>query len=691
MKNQILSLILIFVSTGLYSQECSVTCTKNSPNAIFRSENINDVTLTQGFWADRQKINREVSLKVLWDLANDAEKSSAIENFKIAAGQSELKHRGCDWMDAWVHKWIETASYILATNPDYIFEGRKLSDVVDETIDIISKAQQEDGYLATQVINTQKDRWERRQHHEMYVMGHLLTAASIHHRATGKDNYIEVATKVGDYLFELFNENNETLIDFPENPSIVMGAVELFRETGNRKYLELAKMVVEWRGHTWNGVDNRKIWGETEGGHDQNQNWRPIKDEDEVVGHSVFWSYLYAGATDVYLETGDMELLEALDRLWKDVTTKKMFINGGVSAESKALATRKYGDGQRRIIEGEPIHEGIAAPYRLPNSTSYNETCGQVGNMYWNWRLLLAHGEAKYADIMELNLYNSIISGVELDGEGWSYTNPIRWYGEEHELLRNDSHKRMYPGYKHICCPTNIMRTTASIQGYMYTTNKEGIQLHHYASNKSKILLDEKPFVISQQTDYPWDGHIKITILESHLEREKSISFRIPGWANEPELKINGVVQDVKMSSSGYAQVNKKWNKGDVIEFNIPFEVDMLVAGEKVEYTRNQVAVRRGPIIYCVESNDIPEDMNLFNVKLNKKAKFNIIDGTEVFEGMKLIQTQAIYKEEVGKVDVGLYHKLNDNGHKLIDITLIPYFAWNNREEHQMSIWMPYE
>ncbi len=309
-----------------------------------------------------------------------------------------------------------------------------LSVQIDRIVDVIAKAQQPDGYIASQTTVRGWPRFQDAHHHELYTMGHLLTAACIHHRITGKTALLDVACKTADCVYETFKGRDPKLAEFPRNPSIIMGAVELYRTTGNKKYLDMANFFIDWRGSRY-GNGRRNAWGgPLRNGSDLNQNWRPLRKETEVVGHAVFFTYLYAGAADAYMETGDTTLLAALDRLWTDLVTKKMYITGGVSPEHKSHPARSFEPGKLSAIAGDSIHEGISAPYELPNDTAYNETCGQIGNLMWNWRMLAITGEPRFADVMERTLYNSILSGIEVDGEGWSYTNPLRWHGAEHVL-----------------------------------------------------------------------------------------------------------------------------------------------------------------------------------------------------------------------------------------------------------------
>ena len=361
---------------------------------------------------------------------------------------------------------------------------------MDEAIDVIARAQQPDGYLATQTIVRGRPRYHDTHHHELHVIGHLITAACIHHRVTGKQSLLSVARKAANHVWATFRERRPELARFPFNPTIIMAGVELYRTTGEPHYLEMANHFIDGRGAL-------------PGGSDQTQDFVPLRRETEVVGHMVLATHLYAGAADAYMETGDPSLLEALERLWQDLTEHKLYVNGGCCASHLALSIRWPGDG------GPPTsaHEvsGAAGPaYDLPNATAYNETCAQIGNVMWNWRMLAITGEARYADVIERTVYNSILSAIGLDGMSWFSTNPLRWHGKEHRLLSGDAPQRFPPGPAHACCPLSVLRFIAEWHGYLYSISDEGLWLHHYgAGTLEETLADGMPVRVIQETRYP--------------------------------------------------------------------------------------------------------------------------------------------------------------------------------------------
>jgi iduronate 2-sulfatase len=662
-----------------------------SPLARLRSVDLGGVRWTDGFWADRFRQCREVTLPRLWELAEPW----AWHNMQVAAGLQEGEAKGCYWEDAWIYKWIESACYLYSQSRD-----PKLLEQLDEIIAVVAKAQAPDGYLATQITLRGVDRFSNYRYHEVYTMGHLLTAACAHHRITGKTSLLDVARRAGDFLHkEYTTSENPYLVNCPVNPSVIMGAVELYRTTGEKRYLELANIIIDNRGKKRPPVP-RAPWGGAMGNTDLNQDRVPLRKAKEVVGHAVFWSYLYAGAADAFLETGDQTLIDALERLWLDLTRKKMYVTGGVSPVHKGLSNRSYEPG-RRVILNDEVHEAAGLPFDLPNATAYNETCGQIGNLMWNGRMLAARPEARFADVMELSLYNAILSGVGIEGKGWTYTNPLRWHGPEHELLSADHHQRFDPGERHICCPTNLMRTVASWHGWLYANDAEGLWVHHYGANEATIELP-RPFGggsqishgwdgrlrLTMEADFPWDGRVRLHFDEVTASGPFALRMRVPGWANGAELFVNDerVADDVP--SASYVSERRVWKPGDVVELSLPMPVRLLAADPRVEQVRDHVAVMRGPIVYCLESIDLPRDVAIEQIRLPRNAEWTVRYEPSLLRGVVVLQTEAF---AVPKVDAAgpLYQELPPGEPRRVPIRLIPYFAWNNRGEPKMTVWIP--
>lgn len=652
--------------------------TEASPHARLHSVDLRDVRWTDGFWLQQFQTAHAVTLPRLWDLAGDW----AWNNMLVAAGEKEGEAKGCYWEDAWIYKWLESACYIYTQTRDPV-----LLKKMDEIIAVVAKAQQPDGYIATQVTLRNLERFAFHHHHELYTMGHLLTAACIHHRVTGKTSLLDIAKRTADNAHETYKDGDPMLANCPVNPSIIMGSVELYRTTGERRYLELANIIINNRGRK-RGKIGRTEWGRPLGGTDLNQDRRPLRQETEVVGHAVFYTYLFAGATDAYMETGDASLLRALERLWQDLTGKKMYITGGVCPVHKGLSSRSYEPG-KRVISNDSVHEAAGMPYDLPSATAYNETCGQIGNMMWNWRMLFVSPEARFADTMERTLYNSILSGVSADGNSWSYTNPLRWYGSDHELLSNDAHQRFDPGERHICCPTNLLRTVASMHGYLYSTSEEKLWVHHYGGNVLDTTLPSgRKVKLTQTTRYPWEGVVRLSIDELDDGGMFSIALRIPGWAKGATVKVNGTPTEVEIAAKSYAVLRRPWRKGDVIELSLPMPVRLMVSKPRIEQTRNQVSVMRGPIVYCLESVDLPDDVAIEHVHLPRRPKWTVRHEPDLLRGVTVLETEAYAVPGIAP-DGGLYQELPTGEPRRVPIRLIPYYAWNNRGEPKMTVWLP--
>jgi uncharacterized protein len=685
MKQLIAVLVLSLMSQQLLSQEKSIAPAQAGyyKNARMHPVSMRDVKITDGFWRERMDVNTRASIPYLLELAADTTKGHVIKNFEIAAGLATGQRKGTNWQDAWLYKWIESACYALVDNPD-----EKLESQIDGFVEIISRAQADDGYLATQTMITSVNRFEAPVVHEFYTMGHLITAGVVHYQVTGKTGLLQVAEKCATFLYDATKGKAEEFSEYPFNPSVIMAAVDLYRVTNNKKYLELADFLVTLRGYKYATNKSRPFWGpELEAASDQNQNFKPLRIEDEVLGHAVFFTYLYAGASDVYMETGDEELLIALERLWKDLVTTKMYVTGGIGPEHKALVSRKTGENKRDIVIGDPIHEGISGPFDLPNSTAYNETCGQVGNFMWNWRMLQITGNPKYADLMERSIYNSILSGVELDGTGWYYTNPLRWNGPEHILLNKDAHKRYDPGLSDICCPTNLTRTVASYSSYLYSVFEKTIWVHHYAnSDLSTDIPGYGKIQISQTTNYPWNGEIILDISRAVKKKELVLNLRIPEWATGAKIAVNNEVFNAENGT--YFTLKRSWNKGDQIRIELPLEVKKVIADSKFEHLTNQVSIMRGPLVFCLESIDIEDNASIEGIHVPLNTEWTLLTGDGALKNMSVLEASVMHIEPIDNSGTP-YKVVDELTSRPVKIRLIPYFAWNNRDEPKMRVWLP--
>lgn len=615
-----------------------------------------DVHLNDGFWAPRIETNRKVSIPFAFQ---QCERTGRVADFEHAAealrgGRTDnVKLPGYPFDDTDIYKVIEGASYTLSVHPD-----PKLDAYIDGLIAKIAAAQEKDGYLYTaRTINpahphawSGKNRWEMEevQSHELYDLGHLYEAAVAHYQATGKRNLLDIALRTANLLCDTFGPGKRAI--WPGHQIVEMGLVKLYRVTGDQRYLDLAKFMLDVRG---GGNGSR-----------YNQSWKPVIEQTEAVGHAVRATYMYSGMADVAAMTGDMQYVRALDAIWENVVGKKLYITGGIGATGAG--------------------EAFGADYELPNLTAYNETCASIGNDFWNERLFLLHGDAKYVDVMERTLYNGLLSGVSLDGKSFFYQNPLESIGRYGRS----------PWFGVACCPGNITRFMASVPGYMYALGDNAIHVNLYAGSTAGIHLGDRTVKIVQDTRYPWDGRVKMTI-DPDRAASFAIKVRIPGWArNEavpgglyrfaqklddaPTLTVNG--NSVPLNpEKGYVTISREWKRGDVIELTLPMPVRRVVANSEVAADRGRVAIQRGPIVFAAEWRDNPDGKvrNLLlpdDSKLTAEFQPNLLNGVEVVKA----RVEAFSHDASGKVI-----------RTQQELTEIPYYAWANRGPGQMTVWIP--
>ncbi|MFZ5830233.1 MAG: glycoside hydrolase family 127 protein [Planctomycetota bacterium] len=664
--------VALFAALPAMAGERGVLNTSKSPHVVVRNIDLGDARWTDGFWAERFELNNETTIPTMHAVMELPDNTATFHNLRVAAGEKEGAFSGNAWSDGDCYKLIEAmaAAYAITKDP-------KLDQTMDELIAVIAKAQAPDGYISTQIQLTDKGRWTEVKHHELYNMGHLLTAACIHHRVTGKEGFLNVARKLADYLYTTFEPRPKELAHFGFNPSNCMGAAELYRTTGDRKYLKLANIFVSMRGSQ-------------PGGPDQNQARIPLRRETEAVGHAVTGPYLWCGAADLYAETGEQALFDALNRLWEDVTFRKMYITGGIGALHQGISMRR----ELKAWDKHHVHEAFGAEYELPNRTAYNETCANISNAMWNFRLLGLTGDAKYADVMERVLYNSMLSALALDGEHFFYTNPLKRYGKDVPLLSNDSYER-WPDttprspLKCFCCPPSVARTLAELPGWAYGVSDGALWVHLYGSSELKTTLpDGGEISVRQKTNYPWDGTIAISVPRAP-KQETALQLRIPGWAKGATLTINGEPAGVEVKPGSYASIERVWQPEDRIELQLPMEVAMVQSHPLVEANRGQVAVMRGPIVYCLESVDLPEVVSIDDVRIPRDAAWHAEHRPDLLGGVTALSTSASVVPGANRAD--LYAEIPAGAPRTIPLTLIPYYAWNNRGTPEMTVWIPLE
>ncbi|WP_316829871.1 glycoside hydrolase family 127 protein [Pedobacter aquatilis] len=663
----IFNLLAFFLTAN--AQDKALVNNAGSPYAKLHSINMTDVKWTKGFWADRFKVATETMVPNMWAIYNDPKISHAFKNFEIAAGLDTGSHSGPSFHDGDYYKTLEAVAVLYAST-----KNPKLNEMMDKAIAVIGKSQREDGYIYTKAMIEQRktgsnNQFQDRLSFEAYNIGHLMTAGCVHYRATGKTTLLNIAKKATDYLYNFYKKASPTLARNAICPSHYMGVVEMYRTTKDPRYLELAQHLIAIKGKIDDGTDD-------------NQDRIPFLQQTKAMGHAVRANYLYAGVADLYAETGKDSLLNTLNLMWDDVNQHKMYVTGGCGS----LYDGTSADGTSyNPADVQKIHQAFGRDYQLPNFTAHNETCANIGNVLWNWRMLQITGDAKYADIMELALHNSVLSGISLDGKNFLYTNPLAQSDDLPFKQRWSKDRVPYIALSN-CCPPNVVRTIAEVSDYAYSVSEKGLWFNLYGGNElTTKLTDGTKISLAEETNYPWDGRIKITVKETG-NKAYSLFLRIPSWTNNATISINGNPENIKTTSGTYAEVNRSWKKGDVVELNLPMEATLIEANPLVEENRNQVAIKRGPVVYCLESTDFA-GKNIFNAVIPATAKFEAkpvtIDGADM---ISLVGNVKMIEPDNWK-NV-LYRPVNDKNIET-EIKLVPYFAWGNRGHSEMSVWLP--
>ncbi len=614
------------------------------------------VKVTDDFWGQRLKASREVTIPLAF---SKCEETGRYDNFVKAAHPSDtITVGGLAFDDTDVYKTIEGASYLLQTYPD-----KRLENYIDSVIVIMAAAQEPDGYLYTSRTMNPKHphewagskRWEMVEDlsHEFYNLGHMIEGAIAHYQATGKTNFLDIAKKYADCVCREIGDGPGQVARVPGHQIAEMALAKLYLVTGDKKYLEQAKYFLDKRGYT----------SRTD---EYSQAHKPVIEQDEAVGHAVRAAYMYAGMADVAALTGDSAYIKAIDRIWDNIVGKKYYITGGIGATSNG--------------------EAFGANYELPNMSAYCETCAAIGNVYVNHRLFLLHGDSKYYDVLERTLYNGLISGVALDGGGFFYPNPLESMGQ---------HQRQ-PWFGCACCPSNIARFIPSLPGYVYAVRDKDVFVNLFMSNTADLDVDGKSVVLSQQTNYPWNGNIALTV-DKNKAGKFAMKLRIPGWVkNQPvpsnlytysdgkrldySVTVNGKPADGQLTADGYYSIDRNWKKGDKVEIHFDMEPRIVKANAKVEADKGRIAVERGPIVYCAEWPD--NDFDVLSIFVNQKPQFALTERPELLEGIVTLTTdgQTLGYDDRGRLTT-----------KDVRLNLIPYYAWCHRGSGNMAVWLPQE
>jgi hypothetical protein len=611
------------------------------------------VKVTDAFWGQRLKASREVTIPLAF---SKCEETGRYENFVKAAHPSdEYEVGGYSFDDTDVYKTIEGASYVLQTYPD-----KKLEAYIDSVLTIVAAAQEPDGYLYTaRTMNPKhphgwagEHRWEKVEElsHEFYNLGHMVEGAVAHYRATGKRNFLDIAIRYADCVCREVGDGPGQVVRVPGHQIAEMALCKLYLVTGDRKYLDQAKFFLDYRGKT----QQREEY---------NQSHLPILEQDEAVGHAVRAAYMYSGIADVAALTGDQAYIEAIDRIWENIVGKKMYITGGIGSTN--------------------MGEAFGANYELPNLSAYCETCAAIGNVYVNHRMFLLHGDSKYYDVLERTLYNGLLSGVSLQGDGFFYPNP----------LESDGRHKRQPWFGCACCPSNICRFIPSVPGYVYALKDDELYVNLYMSNTMTQKVKGKDVTLRQETSYPWNGDVDIFI-DRNAAKTFSIKLRIPGWVRGEvvpgdlysyadgktlgyKVMVNGEEVSAELDK-GYFTITRNWKKGDKVSLHLDMEPRVVTANEKVEADRGRVAVERGPVVYCAEWPD--NNFSVRSVLMGPEPGMVASQGDILGYQIEKISTiaQAVSYDRTGRLVV-----------KDVKLTLIPYYAWCHRGSGEMMVWLP--
>lgn len=647
----------------------SITDTTASPHVKLRSIGLHDVRWTGGFWGDWIDTCRDRMVPIMKTHMCETDRVKFVGNFEVAVGTVEGRHRGPRWNDGDFYKWLEgaTASAGLSGDKNVIADVESLAK-------LIASAQREDGYIHTDIQIRQKSgevvaEFDNPMDFEMYNMGHLITLAVTHRRATGSETLMKLALRAADFLDRTFADPKPHQARHGICPSHLMGLIELYRETKNPQHRDLAKRLLEMRNLV-------------EKGDDDNQDRVPFRDHTTAHGHAVRATYLYAGMADIYAETGDESLLKPLNAVWEDLTGRKLYITGGCGA----LFDGASPDGSADQLNITRVHQAFGRDYQLPHSTAHNETCAAIGNVFWNWRMLQITGDAKFADVTEQTLYNSVLAGVSLDGASYTYTNTLRKLDPMPVPLRWSADRKA--SISCFCCPPNVVRTVAESAHYAYLRTEDAVHIVLYGTNFGRFDIAGRKLTLDQKTNYPWDGTIELRVGLDKPGRF-TIALRIPSWAVDAKIDLNGAAQSVDQTPNTFAHITRDWNDGDVIRLELPMHPRLIEANPYIEEARQHAAVVRGPIVYCLESCDLPEGVSVLDVALVADKPMEVGAPDASIGGACPITTTGVLRRSEEWDKGMLYRTLQPLNLEPVPLQLVPYYTWGNREPGEMSVWLP--
>lgn len=623
------------------------------------SSELGQVEFTGGLWGRELEKNRAVTIPSCGRMNRETGRVEALKLHE-RENRSVIPHH---FWDSDIAKWLESAAFSLQTHPDPLLE-----EEIDEIVALIKKGQDEDGYFNSHFMSPCSElRWQNlRDMHELYCAGHLMEAAVAYFEATGKKDLLDIMCRYADYIDSLFGDGPDRMKGYPGHEEIELALVKMFKATGNRKYLDLAGFFIDHRGENPNYFELEAEWGSLPEKYslDYYQAHKPVREQEDAVGHAVRAVYLYSAMADLALINDDAELAAACRRLWGSIVKRKMYITGGIGSCNAG--------------------EKFTADYDLPNEEAYAETCASIGLIFFAYRMFLLDGDSCYIDVLERALYNGASSGLSADGESFLYVNPLAC--DPGGTLANG--KRLEPRsdwFVCSCCPPNVARLRASLGQYFYEHDDENIWINLYNDSVCHVNISGVGINVEQQTDYPWDGTVNVS-LDMSVAVKFNMRLRIPGWCNNHSLLINGdeISCDV-IIEKGYAVIDREWQPGDVVEFDMMMPVEKVFANHRVRHDCGRLALQRGPVIYCIEEVDNGPDLN--TVEIAWDPEFNISFEEELLDGVVGIFFKA---RKMQSQDDRCLYSTTPPEYSSCEIKAIPYFRWGNRQFGEMLTWIRY-
>ncbi len=647
-----------------------LTDTRRSPYAKVSPVEWNAVKWTGGLWKERTQTCIACTIPQLQSMFENKNISHVLENFRICAGEAEGEFDGTVFGDGDFYKWMEAAVYAAALSDD-----QALLAQLDDYVELIGKAQQEDGYLSTkQIIGEKKGNGVSRMgdinDFEVYNFGHLFTSACLYKRVTGKDDFLRIAERTADYMEQLYQEAKRSgQVQTAVCPSHYMGLIEMYRTTGKHRYLELASQAVALRDSVRDGLDD-------------NQDRIPVKQHEKIVGHAVRANYLYAGIADLCAEREETEYRVVLAKVWRNLADKKLYLTGGCGALYNGASP--YGN----FFTDQKIHQAYGYEYQLPNITAYNETCASLGGVFWAYRMFLLNPKAEYFDIIERMMLNTNLAAVSLDGKRFFYENMLRRVKKlDYELIWPMTRTEYILSY---CCPPNLARTIVQSTEYVYTVSDHEVWTGLYGCCEGRFSLQNGAvFTLKQDTEYPFDGRIRFTCENVERNLPFVLQLRIPGWVRKGYIRINGVTEELRPEMAGTYQAVEVMNPvSDEVDLYLDMEVRHTVAHTMVEENTNQAALERGPLVYCCETPDTASE-TLDDLLLDLSAEFT---EEEIEIAGRKVRTLSAEEYCFIRSDYdrnALYQTIRSIKMRRERVRFIPYYAWDNREYGEMRSWFP--